>query len=173
MEDIQIYRSTKRTLGLMLLGFGMAGASCFLFQYGETGEIIAWCGLVFFGLASLLLPIMLFIDRKKNRPFITIKSDRVIVRSMFKANEMLFDDVEGFYLYMEGNLVGVRYNEEAEKRRMKESTFFPYLMRELNGKISGVKESISTGGLTMTGSEIFEIIKTRFEKYHHFIKKSK
>ena len=76
----------------------------------QTNHMIAWIGVVFFGLGGLSLLYWLLKERLTGQPFLTITDEGVIYSGGWKRYEIRFADVNSFSLLggRQNKIIGIR-----------------------------------------------------------------
>ena len=165
MQEIKIYHSVWRTLLLLLCGAAFTYVSVMILMDSRTNffmNIIAVIGIVFFGLGSLFMLIMVVRERLAHQPFMTITDKSVIVRGT-KAFVVNFSDVKSFKMIHVGSqkFVAIHYKPNVEVQKMEDASFLGRMVRRINMGVGDAQEHLGTTGMRMKIEELFSILNDR------------
>ena len=110
MEEIKIYHSVWRMLLISISCLAFAAIAVMMLHSPQTNHMIAWIGVVFFGLGGLSLLYWLLKERLTGQPFLTITDEGVIYSGGWKRYEIRFADVNSFSLLggRQNKIIGIR-----------------------------------------------------------------
>ena len=168
MQEIKIYHSVWRTLLLLLCGAAFTYASVMILMDSRTNffmNIIAVMGVVFFGLGSLFMLIMVVRERLAHQPFMTITDKSVIVRGT-QAFVVNFSDVQSFKMIHVGSqkFVAIHYKPNVEVQKMEDASFLGRMVRRINMGVGDAQEHLGTTGMSMKIEELFGILNDRLKQ---------
>ena len=122
----------------------------------QTNHMIAWIGVVFFGLGGLSLLYWLLKERLTGQPFLTITDEGVIYSGGWKRYEIRFADVNSFSLLggRQNKIIGIHFKDGVERQKMEDANIIGRLARKSNLAVSGTQESISVSGVSIKAQEL-------------------
>ncbi len=164
METIRIYHSSWRMLLLGLCSLALV-AGCY-FMIEQTKDVfhvvVAWIGIVFFGLCGLYILYSTVKERLTGRPFLTI-TDKAIVYEGAKQTVIRFADVESFEVVKMDKqaFVAIHYKPGVEKQKLSDSGTLSRSVRQLNLQLVNAQENISTVGTGMKAEVLCDLLNDR------------
>ena len=97
MEEIRIYHSIWKNIGLIAICFVFVAIGILMLLRGEK-LFIAWTGILFFGGGGLFVLFLILRERISHKAYYIITDESVSMDSGMKKWEVRFADVEEFYL---------------------------------------------------------------------------
>ena len=166
MEEIRIYHSVWRMLLMSIGSLAFAAIGWTLLDSPRTNHVIAWIGIIFFGLGGIALLYWLIKERVTGQPFLTITEEQIVCNGGWKRYEIRFADVKSFVLLSgrQNKIIGIRYKKGVERRKMEEASLVGRLARKFNLEVSGTQESISVSGVSVKAQELCDILNSRLQK---------
>ena len=123
------------------LGLGVSSLSSRQFFILEHTKdifhlVVAWLGIVFFGLGGLYMLYAMLKERLTGKPFLTI-TDEGIISEGVKQTVIHFADVESFEVVKMRNqqFVAVHYKPRVEQQKLNEAGTLSRNVRNLNRKL--------------------------------------
>ena len=167
MEEIKIYHSPWRMLLLALGSLGFVVLSILMLDHPKNGfqVLIAWTGIVFFGLCGLYILYSMFKERLTGKPFLTITDTRIISQGV-KQTIINFSDVKSFQVVKMGDqkFVAVHYKPDVEQQKMDEAGTVGRSVRSLNRRLVNAQENISITGTGMKAEKLCDLLNKRLLK---------
>ncbi|MBQ3632034.1 MAG: hypothetical protein II949_12470 [Prevotella sp.] len=164
METIKIYRSPWRMLFLALASLAFAAGSAFMLSRPQSGfhVVVAWLGIVFFGLSGVYMLYVILKERLTGKPFLTITDNCVIIEGA-KQTVINFADVKSFEVVKMRNqkFVAIHYKPGIEQQKLDEANTLGRSMRELNRHLVNAQENIATVGIGMDAEELCNLLNER------------
>ena len=165
MEEIKIYHSVWRMLLISISCLAFAAIAVMMLHSPQTNHMIAWIGVVFFGLGGLSLLYWLLKERLTGQPFLTITDEGVIYSGGWKQYEIRFADVNSFSLLggRQNKIIGIHFKDGVERQKMEDANIIGRLARRFNLAVSGTQESISLSGVSMKAQELCDLLNDRLK----------
>jgi len=164
METIRIYHSPWRMLFLLFACLVFVVGSYFMLEHTKDvfHVVVAWIGIVFFGLCGLYMLYAMLKERLTGKPFLTITDDGIIIEGA-KQTVIHFADVESFDVVKMRNqqFVAVHYKPGVEQQKLAESSTFSRSVRELNLQLANAQENIATVGTGMKAEVLCDLLNDR------------
>ncbi len=164
METIRIYHSSWRMLLLGLVSLAIVAASYFMFEQTKDvfHVVVAWIGIVFFGLCGLYILYAVLKERLTGKPYLTI-TDEAVVCDGAKQAVIHFSDVEFFDVVKMNKqaFVAIHYKPGVERQKLSESGTLSRSVRKLNLKLVNAQENISTVGTGMKAEVLCDLLNDR------------
>ena|SRR5574344_133261 len=156
------------SLDCVILG-ALAIASAIIKQWAGFQEIlIGICGVVFI-LAALAVLIYYFYSRISKMPVLIIGDDRVKMHAPLKGgySDVEFEDVDDFELFsLNGNkMIAIKYNPAGYRKLMDKSNGANQALVKFNTNKIGAAGNLNASNLTMTSTDICELLKERLNNY--------
>ena len=152
---------------LMVIGcLAFAAMGIYILQSPKAGNvIIAWIGIIFFGIGGLFLLYWLLKERLTGRPFLTITDESIIYNGGWKQYEIRYAEVKSFVLLggRQGKIIGIHYKKGVECQKIEDASLVGRIARKFNLAVSGTQESISVSGVSMKAQELCDILNERFK----------
>ncbi len=152
---------------MLLLGLcSLALAAGSYFMLEQTKDVfhvvVAWMGIVFFGLCGLYILYSMVKERLTGKPFLTI-TDEAVVNEGVKKTVIRFADVESFEVVKmnKQDFVAVHYKPGVEKQKLDESGTLSRSVRKLNLQLVNAQENISTVGTGMKVEVLCDLLNER------------
>ena len=155
---------------LMVIGcLAFAALGGMLLHSPRTNHVIAWIGIIFFGLGGLALLYWLLKERLTGQPFLTITDEGVVYSGGWKRYEIRFADVNSFVLLggKQNKIIGVHYKKGVERQKMEDASLIGRLARKFNLAVSGTQESISVSGVSIKAQELCDLLNDRLKRRAH------
>ena len=165
MEEIRIYHSIWKNIGLIAICFVFVATGVFQLVNGDNAFII-WAGILFFGLCGLFFVFLMLRERINHKPYYIITDESVSMDSGMKKWEVRFADVEEFYLInvSSSKQIGIKYKKEVEFQKMNDASSAGRTFRKLNERLAGVQESLPADGLNIKPQELCDLLNMRLTR---------
>lgn len=170
-KEIWIYQNLWKNL-LMAIGclaFAAGGYSILQHNTDDSVKpsIVGWMTIIFFGGGGLFVLAMTIYNRIKHIPLLIIYADRVDMYIHRKRTYQTFryEDLEGFHLTNDSNLIIVDYKEKPLVQKFEQSSSFTRKLMSFNASVTGGVEAIPAGNLTMKARDICDILNERLKKF--------
>ena len=164
METIKIYHSPWRMLFLAFACLAFVVGSVFMLEHTKDvfHVVVAWIGIVFFGLGGLYILYATLKERLTGKPFLTITDDRIISEGV-KQTVIHFSDVESFDVVKmrKQQFVAVHYKSGVEQQKLDEAGTLDRSIRYLNRRLVNAQENISTVGTGMNAETLCDLLNER------------
>ena len=162
MEEIRIYHSVKRMLFLIIIGLAFVAISISMYNNPKANHVIAWLGILFFGLGSLFMIVSMLKERLTQKPYLTITDEGLTINTM-KQCVVNFADVESFDVRQVKNekFVAIHYKPNVERKKMKDASTVGRAVRELNVKLINAQENIAVTGTSIKAEELCDLLNER------------
>ena len=170
-EEIKIYRSVWRNALLILCCLAFAAGSVLILLDGNEKPlmviIIAWTGILFFGLGGLFVAYLVLKEQLTRTPYLVITDEKVIMNAG-KPWEASFADVEIFFLtrVSTARMIGIKYKKNIETQRLDNASQWGRALRNFNVKVAGAQESIGAVGLTIKPQVLCDLLNERLEEFN-------
>lgn len=169
-EEIKIYRSVWRNVLLILCSFAFVAISV-LILFSENKkpglDIVAWIGILFFGLGGLLIAYDIFKEQVTRTPYLIITDKKVAINS-WRSWEASFADVETFFLisHSTAGMIGITYKTDIEAQRLDNASQLGRAVRHFNVKLAGAQDAIAANGLTVNPQALCDLLNERLEEFN-------
>lgn len=169
-EEIKIYRSVWRNALLSLCSFAFVAISV-LILFSENKkpglDIVAWIGILFFGLGGLLIIYDIFKEQVTRTPYLIITDKKAAINS-WRSWEASFADVETFFLisHSTAGMIGVKYKKDIETQRLDNASQLGRAIRNINVKLTGAQDAIAADGLTVKPQALCDLLNERLEEFN-------
>jgi hypothetical protein len=167
MEEIRIYHSPWRMLLLALGSMAFVALSVLMLNHPKNGfhVLVAWSGIVFFGLCGLYMLYATFKERLTGKPFLTI-TDTCIINQSLKQTVINFTDVESFEVVKmkDHKFVAIHYKPNMEQQKMDGAGTVDRSFRSLNRKLVNAQETISTVGTNLNAQKLCDLLNERLKR---------
>ena len=164
METIKIYHSPWRMLFLVFACVIFVVGSVFMLEHTKDvfHVVVAWIGIVLFGLGGLYMLYATLKERLTGKPFLTITDDRIISEGL-KQTVIHFSDVESFDVVKmrKQQFVAVHYKPGVEQQKLDEADTLDRSIRNLNRRLVNAQENISTVGTGMKAEALCDLLNER------------
>ena len=167
MEEIRIYHSPWRMLLLALGSLAFVALSVLMLNHPKNGfhVLVAWSGIVFFGLCGLYMLYATFKERLTGKPFLTI-TDTCIINQSLKQTVINFTDVESFEVVKmkDHKFVAIHYKPNMEQQKMDGAGTVDRSFRSLNRKLVNAQETISIVGTNLNAQDLCDLLNERLKR---------
>ena len=164
METIKIYHSPWRMLFLVFACVIFVVGSVYMLEHTKDvfHVVVAWIGIVLFGLGGLYMLYATLKERLTGKPFLTITDDRIISEGL-KQTVIHFSDVESFDVVKmrKQQFVAVHYKPGVEQQKLDEADTLDRSIRNLNRRLVNAQENISTVGTGMNAETLCDLLNER------------
>ena len=168
METISVYHSLWKSGLLVAVCFGFAAIGIFmLIASPESNRMMAWSGILFFGIGGLFVLWLMLKERITHTPYYLITDKSLIMNSGFKPSEVHFADVEYFFLTKVGTargktkMIGIQYKRDVELQKFEDASKAGRVVRRFNKSVAGSHEAFPAYDLTIKPSDLCEILNER------------
>ena len=177
MEEIRIYHSIWKNIGLIAICFVFVATGILMLLRGEQ-SFIAWTCILFFGGGGLFVLFLILREIISHKAYYIITDESVSMDSGMKKWEVRFADVEEFYLMLFGNIgtgwtfiivssskqIGIKYKKEVEFQKMNDASSVGRTFRKLNERLAGIQESLPADGLNIKPQELCDLLNMRLTR---------
>lgn len=165
MEEIRIYHSIWKNIGLIAICFVFVAIGILMLLRGEQ-SFVAWTGILFFGGGGLFVLFLILRERISHKAYYIITDESVSMDSGMKKWEGRFADVEEFYLInvSSSKQIGIKYKKEVEFQKMNDASSAGRTFRKLNERLAGVQESLPADGLNIKPQELCDLLNMRLTR---------
>lgn len=165
MEEIRIYHSIWKNIGLIAICFVFVAMGIQMLLRGEQ-SFIAWTCILFFGGGGLFVLFLILREIISHKAYYIITDESVSMDSGMKKWEVRFADVEEFYLInvSSSKQIGIKYKKEVEFQKMNDASSVGRTFRKLNERLAGVQESLPADGLNIKPQELCDLLNMRLTR---------
>ena len=167
METIKVYHALGRNVFFITLCFLFAGLIFYsLHIYSGFGRIIAWLGILFFGLGGLFMLCLMLKERITHTPYYLITEDGIISNMGSKAWEIRFADVERFFVtnFKQATFIGIQYKKDVEALKIESASKFGRAVRHFNQVTAASQEALVADGLTIKPKDLCDLLNERLKQ---------
>ena len=124
MENIEIYRSRKKNIIILLVCIAFVCVCVYLTEKDKIARIVGWIGIAFFGACAVVLLYAFLRERLLHKPFLVITDSEVRMDGGFKLHSFRFSEVERFIWANVNDVLFITavLNERAERRKMTDAS---------------------------------------------------
>ena len=165
MEEIRIYHSIWKNIGLIAICFVFVAMGIFILLHGKQ-SFIAWTCILFFGGGGLFVLFLILREIISHKAYYIITDESVSMDSGMKKWEVRFADVEEFFLInvSSSKQIGIKYKKEVEFQKMNDASNAGRIIRKMNESIAGVQESLPADGLNIKPQDLCDLLNMRLIK---------
>jgi len=167
MKEIRVYHSLWKSVFLIAICFGFVAFGLHvLSEFSSGGMVVIWLGVLLFGLGGLFMLWVLLKERNSGQAYYVITADSITMNSGFKSWTVRFADVDGFFLTRAAlsNMIGIRYKQGVQVRKLKESGQLGRMVRQFNEQMSDTQEGLPADGLTMKPDALCNLLNERVQQ---------
>lgn len=167
MENIEIYRSRKKNIIILLVCIAFVCVCVYLTEKDKIARIVGWIGIAFFGACAVALLYAFLRERLLHKPFLVITDSEVRMDGGFKLHSFRFSEVERFIWANVNDVLFITavLNERAERRKMTDASPAGRFFHRANIRLTGGMENIQADNLTVKPNELFDMLNQRLEAY--------
>ena len=167
MENIEIYRSRKKNIIILLVCIAFVCVCVYLTGQDKVARIVSWIGIAFFGACAVVLLYAFLRERLLHKPFLVITDSEVRMDGGFKLHSFRFSEVERFTWANVNDVLFIAavLNERAERRKMTDASPAGRFFHRANIRLTGGMENIPADDLTVKPNELLDLLNQRLEAY--------
>ena len=165
MEEIRIYHSIWKNIGLIAIFFVCVAMGILMLLRGEQ-SFIAWTCILFSGGGGLFFLFIILREIISHKAYYIITDESVLVDSGMKKWKVRFADVEEFNLInvSSSKQIGIKYKKEVEFQKMNDASSAVRTIRKFNESLVGVQESLVADGLNIKPQELCDLLNMRLTR---------